>query len=115
MPDLIGRTRNILEAPAHAIYTINSVTATKIADINSMRQYFVATLYPGITDEDVFIRYYPAATDNLLLGVDVLTRRLTGNDDLFHPRHDMKESSIYLGEISAMTLAGTAQLLVVEG
>lgn len=115
MSDLLGRNRNILELPSHSIITLNSVTATIIAAPNPMRQFFVATLFPGISDENVFIRYYPAGTDNIQQGVDVLTRRLSGNDNLFHPRHEMNESSIYPGEISAISLEGLVDILVGEG
>jgi len=101
MSNVEGKNTNKSDEHTTTTYTINGVTATTIAAANADRWYFSAVLKAGVTDEDVVIRYYPAATDNLAQGDDVLTRRLLGNDNLFNPRHVMKED-IYTGEISAI-------------
>ena len=111
---MIGRNINTNVEVDHAIVAINSVTATTIAAARSNRITFSACLEPGATDIEVFIRYYPAATDNIKQGKDVLTRITLGNDHLFRPYHEMLPDNIYKGEISAITAAGTVNLLIAE-
>ena len=110
----IGKNRNVITAPTHSIITLNDTTATTISSQNLLRQIFVATLYPGSTNVDVFIRYYAASIDNIKQGVDVLVRETMGVSNLFHPRHIMNSLDIYTGEISAITLSGNVDILVVE-
>lgn len=110
----LGRTRNVSDTVVTNTYTINSTTATKIADVNDRRVYFSATLAPGNDDIDVIIRYYPAAQDNTKHGTDVLTRYRASNDNRFHLRHVMTPDTIYTGEISAICQSGSVDIFVTE-
>lgn len=116
MAKKIGRNRNTFDEAATSIVPINSLTATIISSANADRLHFQVILEPGIIDVDIFIRYYPAATDDLKQGTDVLTRRTMGNDTLFNPGHKMDPDSPYLGEISAILLSGVPHnIIVTEG
>lgn len=110
----LGANRNVNTEVDHSIVAINSVTATTIAVSRLKRMTFSACLEPGIFDVNVFIRYYPAATDNIKQGRDVLTRYTAGNDNLFRPLHEMLPDNVYSGEISAICDAGTVNLLIAE-
>lgn len=112
----VGRNRNEFSETDTETHTLDSVTAVTIAEANSARLFLSVTLDPNtITDARVFIRYYPAATDNIKHGTDVLTRVTTANDNLFHDRHEMDSDNVYTGEISAITNAGTLDVTVTEG
>jgi len=110
-----SRGRNVNSNTEASVTTveINSVTATVIAVANNQRISFRTCLAPDTIDEDVVIRYYPAATDNIFQG-DALTRHTAGNANLFNPTHIMDKDNMYYGEISAMTLSGTHELFVTE-
>jgi hypothetical protein len=108
-----GRNINSNTVASVRTVEINSVTATTIALANDERIAFRVCLAPDAIDEDVVIRYYPAATDNIFHG-DVLTRHTAGNANLFRPVHYMDKDNMYYGEISAMTLSGTHELFVTE-
>jgi hypothetical protein len=108
-----GRNINSNTAASVTTVEINSVTATTISAANNDRISFRACLAPGTIDEDVVIRYYPAATDNIFQG-DVLTRHTAGNANLFRPVHFMDVDNVYYGEVSAMTLNGTHELFITE-
>lgn len=109
-----GRNINKTGEVDHYLVGVNSLTATTIAVARDKRITFSACLEPGVTDVDVYIRYYPAGQDVLKLGRDVLTRRLFGNDSLYRPIHVMLADNVYDGEISAITLTGTVNLLITE-
>lgn len=111
----IGRNINVSTIVDHSIVEINSLTPTIIAPSREGRVTFSACLEPGVFDVDVFIRYYPAAQDDIKQGRDTLIRQTTGNDTLFRPLHEMLTDNVYEGEISAMTLSGTAKLLITDG
>ena len=110
----LGRNINIAAEVDHAIIPIDSVTATTIVLPKNDRITFSACIEPGIFDVDVYIRYYPAAQDNIKQGRDVLTRKTLGNTNLFRPLHEMLADNIYDGEISAIALSGTVNLLITE-
>ena len=93
-------------------YALDSVTAVVIAAANPARLYFSVCLDEGTTDEAVAIRLYPASTDNIAKG-EFLTRRMSGNDALFRPSWPMP-LHIYTGEVSAITVSGTATVHVTE-
>ena len=109
-----GRNINSNAVASTNTFTLNSVTATTISGVNLERMSFSATIKPGITNVDVFIRYYPALTDDVKQGADVLTRRVLGNDNLFRPNMKMDTDNIYTGEISAITDIGTTDVTVTE-
>lgn len=113
MSNKIGRNRNINGVATSTIVTINSVTATTISIANPSRIFFNATLAPSVGNEDAFIRLYPAAVDNIQKGI-VLIRDTFGNSNLFVPTWEMPTDNIYTGEISAISLNGTFDLLVTE-
>lgn len=110
----VGRNPNISSGVDHSIVTVNSVTATTLVTERPLRITFSACLAPGLTNVDVYIRYYPAATDNIKQGRDTLIRDTMGNTNLFKPLHEMLTDNIYDGEISAISLSGTVDILVTE-
>lgn len=113
MARMIGRNANTNDVATVTSYTLNSSTATTISIPNDKRIYWSVCLDYGVTDEDVAIRLYPAATDNLVKG-EILTRRTASNDALFRPSWEMKADNIYLGEISAITASGIMVVHVTE-
>lgn len=113
MPSMIGRNTNTNDVATVKSYTLNSVTAITIALPNTSRIHFSVCLDFGITDEDVAIRLYPAATDDLPKG-EFLTRRTASNDALFRPSWTMTPDNIYTGEISAITTSGLMVVHVTE-
>ena len=98
----IGNNRNFNTEVDHSIVAVNSTTAVTLAVAREGRMTFSACLEPGVTNVDVYIRYYPAATNNTKQGKDVLTRYTSGNDSLFKAYHEMLPDNIYTGEISAI-------------
>ena len=113
MTIMIGRNANTNDTAIVSSYTLNSATATVIGSVNGKRIYFSVCLDSGVTDEDVAIRLYPAATDNLAKG-EFLTRRNASNDSNFRPNWTMTPDNIYTGEISAITNSGTMIVHVTE-
>lgn len=109
-----GRNINIANEVPHSVVEVNSLTATTLALPRKKRITFSACLEPGFFDVNVIIRYYPAGTDDIKQGRDVLTRRLSGNDNLFNPIHIMLPDNIYDGEISAITDIGVVNLFITE-
>lgn len=109
----IGRNRNTNDEATVTTVTLNSVTATTVAASNVDRISFLASLDAGITNVDVFIRYYPAATDNNQAGY-LIARRTANNDAFFFPNHEMPVDNIYTGEISAITASGTVDIHITE-
>lgn len=109
----VGRNINSNTEASVRTIEINSVTATTISAINLERIFFHVSLEPGITNEDAFIRLYPAGTDDLSKGM-VLSRDTFGNSNLFKPAWEMTPDNVYTGEISAISLNGTFNLLVTE-
>lgn len=108
-----GRNINSNDVATVTSYTLDSVTATTISVANSSRIYFSVCLDSGVTDEDVAIRLYPAAADNIAKG-EFLTRRNSSNDSNFRPSWSMPSDNIYTGEISAITNSGTMTVHVTE-
>lgn len=106
-------TKTLKDTATVTTYTINSVTATTIAVSNTSRIAFIASLDAGTADVNLFIRLYPAATDNIQKGI-ILARRTSSNDALYHPVWQMDGDNIYTGEISAITSAGTFDVHVTE-
>lgn len=113
MAGKIGSTRDFTDIATSTRVNINSVTATTLVAAKTNRIFFEVYLDAGTTDIDAFIRLYAATTDTLKQGA-VLSRRLSGNDNLFKPVWTMTEGSIYTGEISAISLSGTFDLLITE-
>ena len=113
MTKKIGRNENTNDTATVTSYNLNSITATTIALPNDKRIHFSVCLDYGITDEDVAIRLYPAATDILARG-EILTRRTASNDSLFRPSWTMLADNIYTGEISAITASGLMVVHVTE-
>ncbi|TNG03797.1 MAG: hypothetical protein EP297_00140 [Gammaproteobacteria bacterium] len=94
--------------------TLNASTATTLSASNPDRKYFSVTVEPGTSNVDVIIRYYPASTDNIKHGADVLTRRLLGSDNLFRSRHEMNVNAVYTGEVSGIMDSGSVDVFVTE-
>ena len=107
-----GRTQNTHDTAETTLITVNDTTAITIAGVNAARVAFSATLVPSAGDVDIYIRYYPAAQDNIKQGDDVITRHTMGNLNLFHPHHEMLTDTIYTGEISAISELGTFDITV---
>lgn len=113
MAKMVGRNVNSNDTATVTSYALNSVTATTIAAANNKRIHISACLDYGITDEDVAIRLYPAATDATVRG-EILTRRTASNDSLFRPSWTMNVDNVYTGEISAITASGLITIHVTE-
>lgn len=109
-----GRNINKNTEVDHKIVEVNAITATELFPARDSRMTFTVTLQPGNFDADVYIRYYDAGTDNIKQGVDVLSRRLSGNDSLFKGHHSMQTDNVYTGAISAISESGTFNILVSE-
>lgn len=110
----IGRNTNRNDAATVSTYTANAVNAIVIAPANPERIHFSVVLDPGAASEEVYIRYYPAATDNAKKGTDVLVRLISGARNLLKDRHAMVVDNVYTGEISAITNTGAAVIHVTE-
>ena len=113
MTESIGNNRNTNDTATVTAYTVNSTTATMISAANLRRINFSACLDPGTTTVDVYIRYYPASTDNIKRG-DVITRDTFSNSSLFRPVHSMCSTNKYTGEISAISMSGSVVIHVTE-
>ena len=115
MTRTVGGNLNTNEDGVVTTYTLNSVTATAIAANvgKNGRAYISVSLDEGTTNRNVFIRLYPATTDNIQKGI-VLTRDTMGNNSLFHSVWELKGSSMFNGEISAITASGTVDVHVTE-
>lgn len=91
-----------------------TTTAATVFAANPDRIGFSIALTGGITDVDVYVRYYPAATDNLEQGASVLSRRTSSNDAIYHPTFQMTPGSIYTGEISVIAMSGSVDVVATE-
>lgn len=109
----VGRNSNKNSVASVTRVQINSVTATTIALPNPDRIYFSVCLAHGTIDVDAVIRCYPATTDNNYDG-EVLTRHTLGNANLFRPDWAMTPDNIYTGEVSAISINGTFDLIITE-
>ena len=92
---------------------INDTTATIISAANSLRTPFVVNLNGGTADEEVFIRLYPAATDNIKKGI-VLKRKIIGATSINDAIFVLENNAMYTGEISALSESGTFDVHVTE-
>lgn len=107
----------IFEPPRTSIANVVSVNlsatvAVQLAGSNPLRQSFRVDLSPGVTDEEVFIRLYPTAQDNIKQGIVI--SRVNGfpnNPSFFELNASV---SGYTGEISAITNSGAATVFVTE-
>lgn len=113
MTHRIGRTSNTSPDSTVTTYTINSVTATTIAVAYPTRTELRVSLDGGISDIDVYIREYPAATDNIAHG-HLLTRRNNANNTVFALNYCNHPDNPYTGEYSAITTVGTVDIHVTE-
>ena len=93
--------------------SLNSTTATKIADAKLDRIYLSVALKPGTTDRDVYIRLYAAATNDNKEG-EPLARRLNEDGSYFQLFWRMLPSNIYTGEASAIVESGSVDVHVTE-
>ena len=92
---------------------VGSVAAVTLAAANPERIAFSASLTGIETSATVHIRYYPAATDDIAQGMDVLTRYHVGNNNHLKNNHTMPQG-IYTGEISAIAESGAINIVVTE-
>ena len=93
--------------------SVGSSTAVTLVDANPDRISFRATIDGQTNDRTLFIRYYPAATDNTKHG-NVLTKKLDEDGSFFRIEDTMTPGNIYTGEISAIALSGTVTVYVTE-
>ena len=114
MAKKIGSNRNVTDETTTATVTINSVTATTILAANADRMYARISLDSGSTNTECFVREYAAATDNNKAG-EILVRITSGNDNLYKPMYSTMADNVYTGEISAIAVAGTFDLHIIEG
>lgn len=113
MARLTGRNQNTNDQAVQTRITINSATAVKLVDPNPDRIYFSVCLAPALNDVDAYIRLYPTADNNDKVG-EVLTRTISGNNSLFRSSWQMPVDTIYTGEISAISDAGSFDVIVTE-
>jgi hypothetical protein len=109
----VGRNINSNDVATVTRVTVNSVTATTIANANPERINLSVCLAHSTIDVDVAVRAYPAATDNNLDG-EILTRHTVGNANLFRPSWTMPTDNPYIGELSAMSESGLVDIIVTE-
>lgn len=110
----IGRNINTTDTVATTSVTINSVTATTLLAANPNRLWAKVSLAAGTLDQQAYIRDYAAATDNIKKG-EVIARVTSGNNNLFKPLYQTDTDNVYTGEISAIALAGTFTVHIMEG
>ena len=92
---------------------VNDTTSTTLVVANSTRTFLAISLDSGTSNEEVFVRFYAASTDNIKKGI-ILTRSLSGNDTLFQPHLIMDTVTQYTGEVSAISVSGTFDLHITE-
>lgn len=109
----VGRNVNRNTETTQSIVSLNSTTATKIADKNLARIYFSICLNCSVSPACVFIKLQAALVDNLKVG-EILFRNFTGNDNAFQMRWEMSPDNIYNGEISAISELGNVDIHVTE-
>lgn len=92
---------------------INDATATTLVVARGTRIYLAISMNGGTAEEEVFIRFYAASTDNIKKGI-ILKRKIIGatsvNDTLFV----METNAIYTGEVSAISESGTFDVHITE-
>ena len=113
MAQSIGRNQNKNDVASVTTVEINDTTATVIVPANPLRIFLVINLDGGTAEEEVFIRFYPAADDDLKRGM-VIKRKIIGATSINDPRVHMEGDNIYTGEISAISESGTFKLHITE-
>jgi hypothetical protein len=106
--------RNPSDTATTSTVGLNSATATTIAAANPDRKGLSITLEQGTSNVNAIIRYYPASTDNIKHGVDVLTRFGMGADSWFRSNHTMESNTPYTGEVSGIMSSGSTNVFVTE-
>lgn len=108
-----GGNRNTNDEAVVTRIPVDSVTPVVLSASNPDRMYFSVCLAPDVVDVDLAVRCYPAVDDTNVDGV-ILTRKVTGNDGFFRPSWTMPPESPYTGEISALSMNGTHDVIVTE-
>ena len=114
MTSKVGSNRNFQDTTVTTTVGINSVTATTLLAPNPDRLWVRISMDSGITNEQAFVREYPAATDNLKKG-EILMRDISSNHSLFKPCYYTFTDNVYTGEISAIAVTGSFNLHITEG
>ena len=110
----VGGNRNTQGTRVVTTVTIDSLTATTLASDNPLRTYLTVSLDSGSSNVEAFIREYAASTDNTKTG-ELLVRNTQGNTNLYNPIYKTRDGVVYTGEVSAISVAGTFKLHVIEG
>jgi len=105
---------NTNDTPTTTTVLINSVTATTLLAANPKRLWIRVSMDSGITNEQAFVREYPAATDNTKHG-ELLIRDISSNHSLFKPCYFSMPDNIFTGELSAIAITGSFNLHITEG
>lgn len=114
MTKKVGNNRNFQDTSVTTTVTVNSLTATVLAPANPDRLWVRISLDSGTLNQEVFVREYPAATDNNKAG-ELLIREISSNHSLFKPCYYTFADNVYTGEISGIADAGTFNVHVTEG
>ena len=109
MTKKVGNNRNSQDTSVTTTVSINSLTATVLAPANPDRLWVRISLDSGILNQELFVREYPAATDNNKAG-ELLIREISSN-----PCYYTFADNVYTGEISGISYAGTFNVHVTEG
>ena len=92
---------------------LNSTTATKIADANTDRRFFHATINGSSSEVSVFIKLQAASVDNSKEGIWI-GRELDEDGSYGNICWEMPRDAIYTGEISAIAVSGSPDIYVTE-
>lgn len=113
MTSIRGRNRNANDEATVTTVEVNDTTASKLVDANPDRIHLTINLDGGSAEEEVFVRFYPAADDDLKRGM-VIKRKILGATSINDPRIVMEGDNVYTGEISAISESGTFDLHITE-
>ena len=113
MTHLIGRNQNKNDTAVVTTVEVNDTTAAVVVAANPARIHITINLDGGTAEEEVFVRFYPAADDNLKRGM-VIKRKIIGATSINDPRVTMDGDNVYTGEISAISESGTFDLHITE-
>lgn len=92
---------------------VNDATATVLVAARPTRTYLLISLDGGTSDEELFIRFYEAATDDTKKGI-ILKRKIIGATSINDSVFVMENNAMYTGEISAISESGTFDVHITE-
>ena len=109
----IGANRNTTDTATVTTVTVGDTNAVTLLASNPVRLDWRANLNGNGGNETVYIREYPAATDNIKQG-RVLVKYLDEDGSYFNLSEKMEPSAVYTGEISAISESGNVTVYVTE-